>query len=617
MRSVRVLAAVALATGTFWTPQPARAAELTNAIPPEAHLFVIGWHNSERDYQTEYLRDAWETFQDERIGERLLDIVTSRMDADDLQKARDVWNELREAMSDVDFSALTEAEQVVVFQVMNGPVNQSTVVVELSESDATALEAGVVNVMELVAGKSNGKLPVKVERDGDATITKFDFPPEVPLQPAVGRKGGVLLLSTSDAQIRTALALLEDESPDTKYKDPRVVEALANLPEPEDTFVFFDGQMLFERLRGIPEFIRQQHPNKSEAERFARTFNAAIDEFAVIDYEATVEYTDGQQNRTAALGRITPDYKDHMLGRAMGNQQLFENWKSWVPADATAFSLNAGINLHEVYAGIVEFVAREFPEAEEGLQQFAEMQEQIGVHLDRDILQSFPGETVSVSFPVEGAPAGQPQSVTALRCTNPDKIKELMHRAVDNLKAIPALQGQNLDLVEADGLEGFEELKLNAFAMAQARPVIGFVDGWMVVASSPNAAEKFVAVRNGEEQSIASGDLLDGFDLESEGPVAAASYSDIGAAVRQAADFIDQLAAMAPMAIGMAAADASPEDLKPIQELVSLLPSFAKVVRKFDFYEQKLSITREGPLPLSYLRESVTLVRAPDTAAAN
>jgi hypothetical protein len=41
------------------------------------------------------------------------------------------------------------------------------------------------------------------------------------------------------------------------------------------------------------------------------------------------------------------------------------------------------------------------------------------------------------------------------------------------------------------------------------------------------------------------------------------------------------------------------------------LPSIAKVVRKFDYYGQSVSVTRKGPSSGTYLRETVTEVRLP------
>jgi hypothetical protein len=69
---------------------------------------------------------------------------------------------------------------------------------------------------------------------------------------------------------------------------------------------------------------------------------------------------------------------------------------------------------------------------------------------------------------------------------------------------------------------------------------------------------------------------------------------------------------MAPMFVGMAAAQAGKENMESLQAAAGLLPSIAKVVRKFDFFEDRLSITQEGPEPNTYLKRTVTQIRQPD-----
>jgi hypothetical protein len=62
----------------------------------------------------------------------------------------------------------------------------------------------------------------------------------------------------------------------------------------------------------------------------------------------------------------------------------------------------------------------------------------------------------------------------------------------------------------------------------------------------------------------------------------------------------------------MAAAQAKPEEIKTLQEAIGLLPSIAKIVRKFDFFKERLSVVHEGPTEDTYIREAVTLIREPD-----
>jgi hypothetical protein len=306
------------------------------------------------------------------------------------------------------------------------------------------------------------------------------------------------------------------------------------------------------------------------------------------------------------LGEASEGFDDTILGKALSQGEPFENWKSWVPADAAGYSLGTGINLHELYAGILEFVKTEIPESEEALQKWAEVQEKVDVNVDEDILQSFNGEYVSVTL-------SDGQSVSALKCSNEKRILELLDRAIQGIKQVPplAMYGISLEDSKDDELEGFKELKSTMLAAAQAQPVIGFRDGWMILASNPDAAKKLLAVREGDEDSIEGSDSLEKFDLKTDGEVYSVSYTDVGAGIRAFADGIKQFSMMAPMFMGAAMAEASDEDKKTANEVLGLLPSIAKVIAKFDFYEQKLTITREGPEENQYLRESVTLIRKP------
>jgi hypothetical protein len=60
-----------------------------------------------------------------------------------------------------------------------------------------------------------------------------------------------------------------------------------------------------------------------------------------------------------------------------------------------------------------------------------------------------------------------------------------------------------------------------------------------------------------------------------------------------------------------AAGEKDPHKLKPLQDAVGLLPSIANVVEKFDYLQSRLSVTQKGDAAGSYVKRSVTLVRAP------
>src|SRR4029079_10481875 len=126
-----------------------------------------------------------------------------------------------------------------------------------------------------------------------------------------------------------------------------------------------------------------------------------------------------------------------------------------------------GINLHELYTGIVKLVREEFPESQQGFDKFAEVQEKIGVNLDRDILQSFTGESVSVTMPIKSDADGptRQESFSALKCANADKVRELLTKAVEALNQIPQVQAQQLKLEAIDDMPGFQKMSASFLQM--------------------------------------------------------------------------------------------------------------------------------------------------------
>jgi hypothetical protein len=588
--------------------------DLRRAAPADVHMAVFAKRNAERDYQREYFRDILDTVRDERIGERFLKIVTSRVPEEKLEGARGAWREVREALEPVNAEALFNAKECVFVQRLSGPFNQQLVAVRLSEDEAENVESAVKDVFELAAEWGEEKnISVETEEAGETTIIELRLPRESPFQPSVARVGNVVLLSTSPEFLRSSVELLTSDSGVSKFDDPRLKEAMEHLPEPEDCVVFFDGRQLWESMEGIGDFIREKAPDEEKARRAAEVVDKAVEEFGILDYEITVEYTEEGENRKAALGKMLDGYEDKLLGRALTQGEAFEDWQKWIPADATGFSMSTGVNLHVLYEGIINFVRAEFPESHEGLEKFAKLQEKIDVDFDKDVLQSFSGECVSVRFEFESENGAKTrQGVTALKCTDPEKVRELIGRAIEALQKLPPVQAQGLELIDVEGMDGFQEIRGNMIQMAGARPVIGFDNGWMIVASHVDAAKKLIAVRAGDAPAVTESDLLDEFDIDSDEAVYAASYRDVGEEIRTAADFIDKAAMMAPMFVGMAAAQAGKDATEGLQEAAGLLPSIAKVVRKFDFFADRLSITQKGPLPDSYIRHSVTHIRQPD-----
>jgi hypothetical protein len=583
--------------------------DLRQAALPDAHMVVYGKHNPERDYQAAYLKEVWQTVLDEKIGERLLAIVTSRVPEQNLTDAKQVLEELRTAIEPVLTSESLVCEESIYVQMMQLPANHQLVAVKLQGDGAEKIDASIQNLLVMLEEKTEGKVPLARLAQGDVEITSLALPSEAPFQPAYARMGNILIFGSHQPLLMQVIQALQGGTTTTKFDDPRIVEALKHLPEPEDALIIFDGQQMFKQLGGLRNLITSQAKDNPEALKVAEVMELVCDELAIIDYEVTVQYTEGYENRTVGLGKLTPDASEKLLGKLALGGEKFEDWQSWIPADSVAYSLSTGVRLHPAYEHVMEILTTKYAaETKDALAKFDEVQNNLDLYLDRDILQSFSGETVSITLP--GASEGQ-DSFVAVKCTNPDRIRELLHRLVDNLNKLPALQAQQINLASVEGLDGFETLNVATLAAFNVKPVIGFHDGWMMIGSNPASIQKVLDARAGKIDTIDGSADFERFHLPVEGPVASLGFTDIEKTIHHTADAIRKVGGIAPMILAMAGANANAEELKPVFEAVAILPSIAKVVEKFDYYQASLTVIQDGPLPDSYLKKSVTLIRPP------
>ena len=241
----------------------------------------------------------------------------------------------------------------------------------------------------------------------------------------------------------------------------------------EDSFIFYDSKEQFHQIHGIFDFIRTQANGDPQAERWLGLMDSIINDLDAIDCITTVEYTEENRICYETLGKIQEGAEDKLLVKLLGKGEAFDNWESWVPEDAESYSLSTGANLHVLYEYVEKLIDERIPEGKEGWQKFQAMQDQIDFHLDDDLLQSFSGECVSVTLPPADEYSG-PQSVTALRCTNPERIQELVCRVWDLAEQQPMVASQQVKVLDSDKLEGFHVLTAPMLDMFKVRPVMGF-----------------------------------------------------------------------------------------------------------------------------------------------
>lgn len=579
----------------------ADAADIRRAAPSDAHLAVYIQNNPERDAHWSHWQGVFQSIQEEQIGQRLMKVATTRMAEDDVANAEAILAQLRAAVSSTSLEAIADAEEVMYAQVLEMPTSQHLLVLRMPEDQAGGLADAVEGLFRLIESWSDGKAAVVEAQVGGVEVVTLQTPERTTVRPAVARLDDLVLISTKEQLLLDGLDRLTSSDGASKFDDPRFQEALMHLPPGEDAIVLFDGRALSERIGEMLRFVRASEGDKPNVARTLDAVETALIELDIFDYEVTVEYTEGFQQRTAALGKFTADAKEKMLYQAIAQGEPLENWQQWIPADATAYSLHTGVRLSVVYQWAEQYMREQFPESHDALNRWESLQKEIDFNLNDDLLDAFPGGCVSVALALEGEDGTEKShQVVALRTTDGEQVLDLIHRGIDALNHFPAVNTQGLRITECPELEGFWELQANVFPMFNVRPVFGLEGGWLVLSDSPRAIQHVAAVRAGEAESIVDSKPWQRLDMDVSGKVYAVKYTDVEAAVEGAAQMVEQIGAFAPIAVGMIGAQSDPEVAAAINEVLAVLPSISKVIRQLDFLQDSLSVTRPGPLENSY-----------------
>ena len=610
-RSALMAALVVAAAAPQITPA-VQAQDLKEGIPADVFLAVHGMANPERDYQKAYYAEVWNEVERSDIINRLLKIVQSNMSEGDLEEMMAFQETLMTAVEPIEWDKLQNIQEVAYGQKLEGPVNHQIVFLRVPDDGASSLVAGVTNLFKLAEGAAQGAITVETETHEGVAITAMRLPPQVPMSPCVGVEGDLFVFSTSPEMAKRCVSLLKNPSAESKFDDPRVAKALSNLPQAEDALVFFDGVALQQQLNGIVAFIRGVGASDEGALRAATLIEAIFAEVQYCEYEVTVEYTDGYRNLTASYGKRDANAANTVVGKMLGEQETFADWKKWVPESASGFSLNGGASLHPLYEWVTTKVPEMFPESQQGFEQFAAIQDQYDIHLDADFLQGFSGESVSIAMPGPQTPfSPSSKSVAFMKCDKPERITELIDRGLDLLLQIPEVQQQGIQVVDAD-MEGFKQVKANVFMMMGGlTPVFGMSDGWMAIGSHADAVQTVMMTKGGEAPTFADSEQFKKFGLDVDGAVHSISYANTGENIRQMAAGLQQMGAMAPMIMMSVPQNGNGPDMKPVQDILGLMPSVGRIIGKMDFIEGQLSVCQPGDSDDTYVRHAVTTIRPP------
>jgi len=584
----------------FAAGSAARAADLglDRAVPADVFLFVHGVHNPERDFLDKHWAGVWKELRKANLAQEIHNLLAASRTAEEREAFRGWWDKAASLFGAVDWSGLLHREVVFAGRMMF-PFPQFMM---LTRQEPESLERNLTGLRGLLE---------ELAKAGGGTLVESEVPGGKRWTFLVGQMGitvhlvrcrDVLGLAVGDGLVTEAIELLTGTGDRTPLvKTPRFTSAFKELPHAEDTRFFFDNTAMLGGIDKIlaaaapPPTQEQPAPGQTPAQTPGLpVFRAILAHLRILDYVASVEYT--EQLRTIEVSRIAlvADARRMALHKVCGPPNPIRKFDEYLPRETTSFSVSSGLDLAAFYEVLLDFVRKDVPEGQTLLDQWEQIQQQIGFDVRKDLLSWVGPTSVSVSLPASSPLAlGGGDWVMMLQVTDAPLAREKVNQWLVQLSTLVAQLGGNNPMlaqplsitpVNIEGAEGFKQVTHPALMML-FRPVIGVKGEYLFVASSPGALKNVLATAAGEHPGILQNETFRREGLVPDGPVSAISFTDLRGQAQQMGTVLGM--------VGMFGAFIPADDPKAgvFKAVLGMLQKLGPVGAAVDYYESTASIS--------------------------
>jgi hypothetical protein len=502
------------------------------------------------------------------------------------------------------------------------------------------LKAILQEIVKLVEAESGEKSIVlgEVEIEGVKFTT---FGPEVlPQFISVGSREDLVIVAIFNrSMLQDALALLKG-SARTKglIETEKFKSVFKQLPPAEDKLVFWDSSQMFDKIAEMIRSVtqaqgagaaaesksdqsppekktrpkagdrgkdRRRSANKDEGEdedeareegeskpakpsgghaesdMGEQVITKILKDVAIIDYTATVEWTDGYQVFDETITTLTPDAKSKPLYGIMAGGAPIEKFERFIPEEATDFWRTSGISFLKAYRYIIGFVEEVLPEGKQGVAQFTKMfTDELQLDLEKDVLALLDGNMMTAKMGNDW--------ILMLKVTDDKKASEMITSLLDTInKKLGEQNALMLSEVSVGGKKTFTQISHPMMMMMGGLrpPVIGVAEGHLILASSAATVTKCIETAAGKHPNITKNPRWKKEALVPKpGPVDSISFTDKTNTAAELQAMIGGLSMAAGM-IGMIGQDMPPEVRGFISSVTPILAKLGPVAGKLDFYQ--------------------------------
>ena len=313
---------------------------------------------------------------------------------------------------------------------------------------------------------------------------------------------------------------------------------------------------------------------------------------SVLDHVVAIEFTEGHSTHMLTRAAMSADAKSKPIYEVFGHRPALANFDRFLPVETVSFAVDSGIDPSALYAFLESSVRSVGPQGEALLDEWAGMQEQMGLDVARDVFGWIEGESISASL-------GRGMSADWIMMAKVTD-EELAHEKI--LAGLDALTAMIEDFEEAEGnpmikmiipeITPLEDERLPGFysvAMGgQPAMIWGVTDGHLVLGSNDDSVMLCLETARGEHQSVRANEELMSRLIVPEGEFNSISYTDqrdLGQDISGILGAISMMGMMVPAMIP------DPTGQKLAAKALGIVGKLSPVAAELDFFISTSSYT--------------------------
>ncbi len=529
----RVAAWIAVPVALVW-PTVASAGTppdnftLGRLVPDSCFLYYHCVHNPAREPIARQWSRVWTALGRTGVLDEVRDLISGELTAEQRGAFDASWAQAIELGRAVEWRKLGAQEIAVAARMAPLP---SVVVLCNGEPGSGAQNlAALVALLEHLASLDPSFTIVKQECAGNSVWSLRI--PHAPVGVELFGRGDVIGVASSSFLSSEVTSLLAGQ-PCCRpiVESPRFREGLEPLPDPADAVFFLDWGQGFAGFRTLLDTAQGHTAGNPSAEAWFNFAVRLLDRLDVLDYTASVQWTEGWQERSQTVTRLRPDAAHKHLARIKAGRRPLDNPLAVVPKDADSCGASSGLDLEQFYGLLMAILEEDVPGGAEIAAAWSTMQEEIGFDIDEDVFSWLNGDLIGFKIrnPNEPNPLRQLDWVVMFGVADAELADRKVRAGLEWVQ-VPLRDHLRQYMTLTPALEvraeGFQRITIPVMVLF-LEPVVGVHDRRLIVASSEGAVNAYLDTADGKAPSFLENERYRTEAIQVPGPLQAVSFTDL------------------------------------------------------------------------------------------